>query len=424
MQLSDQRAVRVYYAFQFFFSLLIWLPVFYEYQRAVGLSDAQIFGIQSIYYVVFCLLEIPTGMLADRLGYRRAMRAGAWVLVASNLMPIVMQSYAGMLTHFLLIALSRSLISGASSAYLYEYLKGSGTASTAYKEAEGRARAYGLAGKVVFWAGVGALMQWKLTAPYWMTVVSSLVSVWFAHRLAPLREGDGGRAVAASNAGKGFAFLAELKPVVRMLRGQPLLLLVMFQGIAIFVLGRIVQVNLFQPILKLKDFSLESHGAVMSLMTVFEAAGSLLPGTSFYRRLVGGAWGAGWRAFHDLNAVFFLTLGMALAMQWLHFAGIAGTLASLALFSFVMGLSFPIQKQLMNDVIPDSRYRATLLSVESILDRAVNAWVALQVGVFVARGEVLGFLSISSTTCVVVMALLFLAIRAFRPARSSMGVRL
>src|SRR5690606_6775932 len=64
---------RRYYAFQFFFNLLLWIPVFYEFQKQLGLDDPQIFRIQSVYYLVFCFLEIPTGAFADRFGYRRSL---------------------------------------------------------------------------------------------------------------------------------------------------------------------------------------------------------------------------------------------------------------------------------------------------------------------------------------------------------------
>ena len=64
------------------------MPVFYAYQKQAGLSDGQIFGIQSIYYVAFCLFEIPTGIIADRFGYRNCLRAGAVVLTAANLAPV------------------------------------------------------------------------------------------------------------------------------------------------------------------------------------------------------------------------------------------------------------------------------------------------------------------------------------------------
>ncbi|RYZ94723.1 MAG: MFS transporter, partial [Proteobacteria bacterium] len=171
-----KKVVRLYYGFQFFFSLLIWLPIFYAYQKAIGLNDDQIFRIQSFYYVAFCLLEIPTGLAADRFGYRLCLRLGALTVAVANLLPIFAQNYNGFLIHFMLIALARSLISGASSAYLYDYLQAQGAAAH-YKVIEGRARAYGLAGKVVFWSAVGFLMEWRLTAPYWATFIATAISV-------------------------------------------------------------------------------------------------------------------------------------------------------------------------------------------------------------------------------------------------------
>src|SRR5690606_26118452 len=113
---SVRRVVRVFYGFQFFFTMLLWLPDFYDYQRHVGLDDTAIFRIQSIYYIAFCLMEIPTGYLADRWGHRFCMKAGAIIVTLGNLLPIFSPGYEGFLAHFLMVALARSFISGASSA--------------------------------------------------------------------------------------------------------------------------------------------------------------------------------------------------------------------------------------------------------------------------------------------------------------------
>jgi MFS family permease len=237
-------SVRLYQGFQFCFGMLFWLPVFYEYQRRIGLGDPEIFSIQSLYYVAFCLLEIPTGLVADQLGYRRSMRAGALVLVLANLLPVLLPSYQGMLWHFMLVALARSFVSGASSAWLYGYLHQQGNANE-YKDAEGRARAYSLLGKVVGFAGVGAMMEWHLGLPYWLTVASALASLGFAMALPDVRPeapGDPAEAGARARVGRSLA----------MVRGSPALMLIMLQGVAIFVLARICQVNLFQPILASK----------------------------------------------------------------------------------------------------------------------------------------------------------------------------
>jgi MFS family permease len=387
-----KRVIRLYYGFQFFFSMLLWVPVFYDYQRQIGLSDAHIFQIQSIYYIAFCLLEIPTGFLADFWGHRLCMKSGAAVLTLANLLPIFAPNYGGFLAHFLLVALARSLISGASSAYLYDYLKAHGE-TEAYKQAEGNARSYGLVGKVVGWAAIGALMQWHLTLPYWLTAICSAVAVVYAMALPPI---PGGAAQ-----GVRAAAWRQLRPVMGLLVRTPTLILIMLQGIAIFVLARICTVNLYQPVLSEKSFSLASYGVIMSVMTVFEAVGSAYP-----------HWLRRWLT--DLNAVFCLTFVMAISTAALAFSGRVGTIVWFCVFSLATGLSFPIQRQLLNDAIPDSRYRATLLSIESLVDRAVCAGVASVLGAYVAGGRVDTFLLISGGVSLASVLALYGALRAYR----------
>ena len=88
-----KRVIRLYCGFQFFFPMLLWLPIFYEYQKRIGLSDPEIFRIQSVYYLLFLLLELPTGFFADRWGYRLSLKTGSWVLLISNLLPIFFKNY-------------------------------------------------------------------------------------------------------------------------------------------------------------------------------------------------------------------------------------------------------------------------------------------------------------------------------------------
>lgn len=401
-----RRLITLYNGFQFFHGLLLWLPVFYEYQKRMGLSDQQIFGIQSVYYIAFCLMEIPTGLVADRWGYRRCLKLGAVLLVFSNLLPVFAPTYWGMLVHFLVIALSRSFISGASSAYLYEALAAEGQGEL-YKEAEGRARAYGLFGKVLCWAGIGYLMEWHITLPYWLTALNAVLAVGFAWRLPAIASEEKAVGSGADSRSVWFAVregIQGLGPVLRILGGTPLLVLVMFQGIALFVLARIISVNLFQPILGAKGFELASHGVVMSAITIFEAIGSARP--QWIRRMM-----------DDLQAVFGLTVIMALSVGVLPWCSRPGVWVALSVFSFAVGISFPIQRQLLNDSIPDSRYRATLISVESILDRAVCAWAALLVGEYASGEKLDQFLLGSAWASVALMGMLVLAMRFAKSRR-------
>ncbi len=392
--MTPKKIIRLFYGFQFFFSLLIWLPIFYRYQHDIGLNDEQIFRIQSIYYTFFCFLEIPTGLVADYWGHRRCLIAGAITLIISNFLPIYFQSYTGFLLHFLTIALARSFVSGASSAYLYNYLASKNLISE-YKQIEGNARAYGLVGKVFCWAAVGWLMGLHFTLPYWLTVLAAIFSLFFAWFLPsnlnlPTKEN-----VIQSH------FFKEFSQSLVALQKSPTLILIMIQGIAIFVLSRICQVNLFQPILEKKTFALWSFGPIMSAMTIFEALGSAKPKIIRY-------W------FDDLNAVFVLTAVMAICLALMTTGPQLAILVLLCIFSFATGLSFPVQRQLLNDAIVDSRYRATMMSIESIIDRAVCAISAGYIGSFLVGGRLTSFLVLSAGWTLATLVVLAFGFRFVR----------
>ena len=380
-------------AFQFFFSLLLWVPIFYEYQKRVGLNDTEIFKIQSIYYLVFCLLEIPTGYLADWLGYRLCLILGSITLIIANIWIPFAPTYIGFLSHFIMIALARSFVSGASSAYLYETLH-QRSALDEYKEAEGKARAYSLVGKVFCWAMIGPIMQWHFTLPYWLTALNAGIGLVFAYLLPNT----------IVEAKKSRASITEIFSI---LFNNPYLVLIMLQGVALFVLARICQVNLFQPILQNKGFAVVTYGMVMALMTIFEAI---------------GAFRSKWvhRYLNDLNAVFVFTCFIGVSfwmMSKYYFFGIdlkLITIIALCLFSYVIGISFPIQRQLINQAIPEPRLRASLLSSESIIDRAVNSVVASSLGLALQSGQLLPFLKKSAIYSVLSVFLIALMIRFVR----------
>ncbi|GAA3687844.1 MFS transporter [Lentzea roselyniae] len=396
------RAVRLTYGFQFFFGLLLWIPIFYEYQKQLGLSDAEIFGIQSIYYIAFCLMEIPTGMVADRFDYRTSLWLGASVLVVANMVPVFAGNYTGFLIHFLLIALARSLISGAQSAYLYEYLNAH-NAGHLYLKVEGVGRSYSLVGKIVYWPVIGLLMQWNMPSPYWLTAINAAIAVVLALKLPPIPGWE-------RPAGKTSKLLAGVGGAFGALRKSRWLLLLMIQGIAMFTLVRILQVNLFQPVLESKHVSVNWYGSVLAAMTIFEAVAAARP--HWLSKKIGPA-----------KSVFLLTVVMALSIGFVVPSGGVVTIVLLCLFSVTAGMSFPIQKKLLNDAIPDSRYRATLLSMESIMDRAVCAVVAVALGAYLAGGRLNEFLVLSSAVTVILMALLaglLIAVRTTRRRRAQL----
>ncbi|MGW7456773.1 MFS transporter [Streptomyces sp. NPDC054797] len=383
------RVIRLNNGFQLLFNLLWWMPVFYQYQKEAGLSDSQIFGIQSVYYVAFCLLEIPTGFIADRIGQRRCMQLGAAAMTAANLLPVASPSFVGFMAHFLAIAAARSLVSGASSAYLYEYLHAHG-AGAHYVQAEGTARALGLWAKIACWPLVGVLMHVQHEAPYVLTALSALGSLACAAALPALP------AVLAARRGshpplQRVGFLAGARQAAKVLGTSRSLGPLMVQGVAVFTLARICQVNLFQPLLLEKDLPVADHGAVLSAMTVAEAVGSARTG-----------WVRG--RLSDTTVVTVLSVVMALTLAATTLSGGLGTILWLCVFAAAAGLAYPVQRNLINGAIPPTPYRATLLSVESIIDRGVCALVALAVGAYLAADRLDALLvHAAAATCLLLL---------------------
>ncbi|MER8184438.1 MFS transporter [Kitasatospora sp. NPDC094015] len=397
-----RRVIRLNNGFQLLFNLLWWLPVFYQYQREAGLSDGQIFGIQSVYYVAFCLLEIPTGFVADRIGGRRCLQLGAAVMTGANLLPVALPSATGFLLHFLAIAAARSLVSGASSAYLYDYLHAQG-AGAHYVQAEGTARALGLWAKIACWPLVGVLMGFQHQAPYLLTAACTLGSLACASALPALPAGPTG-ATGAGRAGAGRpagGYLDSARHALAVLRTSRSLGPLMVQGVAIFTLARICQVNLFQPLLLAKAVPLAEHGAVLSAMTVAEAVGSARPGWVRAR-------------LSDTAAVTVLSVVMALSLAATSLSGALATVGWLCVFAAATGLAYPVQRNLINAAIPATPYRATLLSLESIIDRGVCALVALAVGGYLAAGRLDALLVHAALGTGVLLAVVALALRRAR----------
>ncbi|MEV0522126.1 MFS transporter [Streptomyces sp. NPDC050439] len=397
---TARRIIRLNYGFQLLFNLLWWMPVFYAYQKAAGLTDAQIFGIQSIYYVAFCLFEIPTGLIADRIGTRNCLRAGAVVMTAANLAPVLSASYTGFLVHFLAIAAGRSLTSGAASAYLYDGLRAEGC-DEHYLKAEGTARALGLAAKVGCWPLVGPLMSVAHAAPYVLSAASAAGSLACAialPRLAAAGE-QTGKAATSGGGRRGGAFLRDAGSALRCVASSRWLAMVMVQGVAVFTLSRICQVNLFQPILLDHGIAEASHGGVLAAMTVAEAVASARP-QWLSRRLTPVAW------------VSILSLVLAGTLAAMTLGGPWAVVALLCLFAAATGFAYPVQRKLVNDAVPPHAPRATLLSVESIVDRAVCALAAVAAGAYLSAGHLDALLWHSALATAVLLGAFQLLLRS------------
>lgn len=358
---------RKYYGFQLFFNLLVWIPIFYEFQKISGLNDQQIFNIQSIYYLAFILFEVPTGFVADQFGKKKALVIGAGILAFSNLIPVLSVTYSLFLLHFILIAMARSLISGSASALLYDHLKEKGESSS-YKKIEGKARSLALIARLLTWPIAGFALKQMPELPYIITFAFCLMALSFSLTLPKDRK--------LEKVTKEKAKADIVDSVLYIFKGDNVLRF-MLQGAGLFILQRVCMLQLFQPLLKAKDVDVQSFGIVMSLMTVAEAFAAS-KSANFSKILPK-------RLKDDKTSLPILTIALATVFIFLGRLDGYFSIAGLVIFSGFCGLIFPLQKQLLNDSIVDDGKRATILSLESIIHRGLASIFTFAIGYFITR---------------------------------------
>jgi MFS family permease len=387
------RDLRLFYLFRLLATSYLYVPIFMLFQADRGLTFFERLALGGVFSVVVILVEVPTGVLADRIGRRRAMMAGALAMVAASLVAFQADTFGAFAVAEVLAALSMALCSGADSAYLYDLLC-EHDAAHEYGRRESAASAWHLAGSAIAFAGGGLLAQVDLGLPYLVT--AGVAGVAFA--VAALLRDDRPRTAPAA-ARPAFAELgAALGEVVR--NGR-LAWLVGYSAV-VFALLR-ATIYLYQPFLSGRGFALVEIGLVFAGVHV--VASLVAYRTQALRRRLG-----------DDVLVWALLGGLAASFLLLGAAGAVGVVLLLGVQAVATGIYSPLTKVLVNQEIRDSSRRAAILSVESMGRRAAMGVLAPVAGLYGEESvlELCGVIGLGG-----LVVLLFTRLRAVQAARNS-----
>lgn len=117
------------------------LPILVLFWKENGLDLFQIFLLQSLFAVAVVLLEVPTGMIADRIGKRTSLIYGALFLFIGYFIYALGTDFFTFLIAEILLSVGVCLLSGADSSLLYDTLKELNRESE-YTKIESKSRAY------------------------------------------------------------------------------------------------------------------------------------------------------------------------------------------------------------------------------------------------------------------------------------------
>ena len=138
-----ERNLRLYPWFSALAFTPCFVPVVVLFWQANGLDLQAVFWLQGLFALAVVLLEVPTGMVADRLGKRTSLLCGELALLTGLGIYAMGTGFWTFLLAEVVLALGAALFSGADSALLYDTLKALDRVHE-YSEREGRAKGWSL----------------------------------------------------------------------------------------------------------------------------------------------------------------------------------------------------------------------------------------------------------------------------------------
>ncbi|WP_261305628.1 MFS transporter [Paenibacillus andongensis] len=358
------------FALRFFSSLIPAYVIERLFWEERGMTIQMVVFTEIIYALTIVLLEIPTGIMADKWGRKRMLVLSAMLRCSEFLILL----YATEFWHFALVVflagVSRSASSGSENALLYDSLKLQGKASTFEKQL-GRLNACDFASAILA-ALCGSLLasKFSLELNYWISLGSTLIA--FALSLLLIEPAAGSE---DSSVEEAIPFKTYMAMSLRFFRTNP--------SVSIVLLSAMVTGAALGYIYEFWQLYVSRLGIPVIYFGVLSAAIMLLqlPGNLMAHVLI--------RWFSYKALIFMIMAVFAVGFTYVaiskDFIGLTAMLF-ICLFSGVME---PIASGYLHHRT-NSSMRATIDSFQSLGENLVHTLAGLGFGYFASKYDVFG----------------------------------
>ncbi len=342
---------------------LVWLPVFVLFTRARFDLDGAIL-LASLYYLFVVVLEVPSGVMSDRLGRVITLRvaAASWV-AAHTFFALGNDTFWLIVIGQVFLALGFASLSGTDVSFHYDTLESLGRANT-FADRQARVVAGGLVSTSLSVLAGGLLGLVDLRLPFLAAIALALVQLAVAsmleepsHETSPTKPESG-----------------QVRSTLAYLRDAPMMWLFGY-GIALVTLEH-VAFTLFQPWLTdALDRGADELGSIPLLSGVTLALTALLGALAArFSASVSARYGP----VRTLVGLGVLSAVIVSAMAtWTH-----PLVLAFVAFRSVQGAAAPVIISAAAAPRLDRRHRATFLSLNSLAGRLGYGLILL----FVASG--------------------------------------
>jgi len=342
----------------FFQVFLVIIPVAVPFFQSKGLSMQEVFSLQALFGLVVLLTEVPSGYLADVLGRKNTLVAGAIVAALGHSALLVADGFWTLAIFEILLGLSHSLISGSDLALLYDTELALGRSEDEQRQVVGKlysARTFSEA-----LAGLACTLV-LLFATFDELVYLQVLVGWLPVLLVlRLVEPPGQRLETSDH-------MANMGRILRYLATHSAVLRLVFLALSVWSLTTFYAVWLLQKLWETQGVELAHFGWLWGGLTLLAA--------------FAGRWA---HRFEDLVGsralLVFIGLAPAIGYIGLEVFGVVGGLLASTTFFLARGFGLVVLRDALNRRVPGA-FRATANSLASFGFR----------GAFVLTGPFVGY---------------------------------
>jgi len=374
------------YAIRFFHNLIPAYVIERLFWEQRGMTIQMVVYTEIIYAVTVVLLEIPTGIIADKWGRKKMIVLNAFFGCCEFLILVFATEFWHFAAAVFLAGVGRSACSGSENALLYDSLLSNGDEHS-FEKCLGRLNAWDFSAAILAALSGSLMASWSgFELNYWVSFAGMLVSLCISLRLVE-RE-------VKSKTDEPISIKEYVKASVHFFRKN--------QGVCLVLLSGMVTGAALNFIDEFWQLYISRLGVPVIYFGLFSAGLSFLrlPGNIFayriknrmsYRTLLSGV-------------VFVFTAGL------LYLYAVKGYTSLIVIFliCIVSGIIEPVATGYLHHRI-DSSMRATIDSFQSLGLRSILIIVGLGFGFFSSRFDIFGGYGFISFICGVFFVYFFIS---------------
>jgi MFS family permease len=355
-----QKNLNKFYLYEIFQSLsFAFVPIFMLFMVGRGLTYSEIGILIAIHYGLFFVFELPTGALADRFGRKNTLVIGLVLKVIALILFVNAWSFWAFVVVEAVLSLSRSMVVGSDSAFIYDHLLHHKQESQ-FKSIKGKIRLFNNYSHTISGLIGAYVATYNLEAVFYFAMVMAIISTIYACSLEE-------NVIIQKEKTHQQGYLKHIwLSLIEVKKSKQLLWLIAYSAFLFFLL-RASLATLIQPLL----IALEMPEYSFNLVDAALALGAGTCSIFVYKSDV-------WFKKNGVYIFFPITLAISFFGIW-YFQN----LFSILFYFFTMiGWSWqdPVMQDAFNHNITDSSKRATILSVDNLVSRSLFGILVIFLG--------------------------------------------